>query len=814
MLTTATINAAQELAFEYVAYTNRHVFLTGKAGTGKTTFLHRVKREVTKRTAVVAPTGVAAINAGAQTIHSLFTLPLGFIPPGQKIERMYQLSRQKRGVLRNIDLLIIDEISMVRADVLDAIDTTLQSVRNNMQPFGGVQLLMIGDLHQLAPVVRGPEGDKVLEHYDSPYYFSAKVMARAAPVNIPLTHIYRQKDGDFIDLLNKVRNNELDDEVVSLLNSRYRPESSSPDEEGAITLTSHNRTATTINKQKLARQPGLEYVFDAEVKDKFPESMFPNDRKLQFKVGAQVMFNRNDTQEQRYYNGKIGRITNIEDETITVRCPDEEALSVLPVIWENMQKSVDELSGELKDKTIGTYRQHPLRLAWAITIHKSQGLTFEKLSIDAADSFTHGQVYVALSRCRTFGGITLRSRINRRSVRTDKLVADHSKAAELNKPTPDDLAADRLKFQFVCLNQLFDFTEVSRQATHVAAIFGHPQTVITGGGKEVFRTLREELDRDLVIVGLKSRKHLAKLRAAGKNPEQDESVQQWLATAAGYFNKYLAGPLGQRLTSFTYVCENKSVQARLDEGLEELRRGYFIKRQLFAWVASGFTALEYLNTRLKARYDFDRLGRAVSTDTKPVRTTADDGEHAELLNQLKQWRKERADELQIPAYRVASNAVLGAISTFRPVTESALLKVKGIGKRKAAEHGDDILRIVKLHNVRKGSSANQRTGGAGTESNGIVPTKQGSALALLQEGIPVAEVAQRRGVKVETMFNYVANWVRDGELTARGVLGSARHEELASFLEGYTLTDMGVLAERGRGRFVVGEIKVGLVGRE
>ena len=502
MNSSSSTNHSLELAFDYVAHTDRNIFLTGKAGTGKTTFLHRVRREVPKQMAVVAPTGVAAINAGAQTIHSLFSLPLGFLPPGRAIRRKRRISSKKIATLRAIDLLIIDEISMVRADVLDAIDATLQTVRGNRRAFGGVQVLMIGDLHQLPPVVTRDEVGLMDEHYATPYYFGARVLANAEMVSISLTHIYRQRDAAFIELLNGVRNNNLTDKTLSALNARYRRGFSPADTDGYITLTSHNATARRINQRRLAAREGQVHEFKAIVTGAFPPSMYPNDPVLHFKVGAQVMFNRNDSQHGAYYNGKIGRITAIRKAVIEVRCEGEPApIQVHPITWDNVRYDAGGDTGAVAEQPIGSYVQHPLRLAYAITIHKSQGLTFEKVVIDAADSFTHGQVYVALSRCKTLEGVVLTSKLRRASVLTDRLVADHSRTTDRNQPTSVELAEDRRRYQFSCLERLFDFQDLQRRATELMRLLTGPAAVMQGNGVREFAELREELQRGLIRVG-------------------------------------------------------------------------------------------------------------------------------------------------------------------------------------------------------------------------------------------------------------------------------------------------------------------------
>jgi hypothetical protein len=472
-------NPQLELAYQYVSQTKRHIYLTGKAGTGKTTFLHRVKAEVTKHMAVVAPTGVAAINAKGQTIHSLFQLPFGLLRPGDTRSKGRKFSKKKVRLLNSLDLLVIDEVSMVRADVLDGIDEVLRHIRRTDEPFGGIQLLMIGDLHQLPPVVRDDERRDLLRMYDTSYFFGSRALKEVNLATIELTHIYRQSDEQFINLLNRVRNDNMDDEVFATLNERYRPDTDSAS--GAITLTSHNNAANQINTSKLRQLDGIQSDFRAKVIGKFPESMYPNSINLSFKVGAQVMFNRNDS-DKAYYNGKIGAITAIKDQLITVRCSgDDGVICVNPITWENISYEMNTLTKKVSDNVIGKYTQHPLRLAWAITIHKSQGLTFEKVIIDAADAFAHGQVYVALSRCKTLEGIILRSRIGEQSVKTDRVISNYSEDNANNQPTKADLAADKRAFQRDCLRELFGCRELhDASAALRRALFEHENGLQSG----------------------------------------------------------------------------------------------------------------------------------------------------------------------------------------------------------------------------------------------------------------------------------------------------------------------------------------------
>jgi len=403
------VNHELQLADNFVRHTGCNIFLTGKAGTGKTTFLRNLHRNTAKRMIITAPTGVAAINAGGVTLHSFFQLPFGPFVPGSEAyesgkQRQFRFSREKKQIIKSLDLLVIDEISMVRADLLDAVDAVLRRHRRNNLPFGGVQLLMIGDLHQLSPVVKRDEWQLLKQYYRSVYFFSSNALDNTELVTIRLKHIYRQSDPYFINLLNRVRDNRLDASTAADLNRRYIP-GFEPDEDlGYITLTTHNRNADSINQTRLSALTGRKYSFRAEISGDFPEYIYPTPADLLLKEGAQVMFVRNDSSaEKLYYNGKIGKISAISNENISVVCPGSpKEIVVEPVTWENIKYTVNKETGEIQEEITGEFRQYPLKLAWAITIHKSQGLTFDRAIIDARAAFAHGQVYVALSRCKSF----------------------------------------------------------------------------------------------------------------------------------------------------------------------------------------------------------------------------------------------------------------------------------------------------------------------------------------------------------------------------------------------------------------------------
>ncbi len=438
-------NTAFMQAVSFVNHTNRNIFLTGKAGTGKTTFLKYIRQHSYKKMAVAAPTGVAAMNAGGTTLHSLFWLPFGMYIEDYELawndedshiynrRRLFgkvKLTKQRRALLQEIDLLVIDEVSMLRADTLDAIDAILKNVRRDARPFGGLQILFIGDMYQLPPVVKEREREIMGKHYPSPFFFDANILREHPPILLELKKIYRQSEQVFIDILNDIRNNRCTPEQLERLNDYYQPDFVPPADEPYITLTTHNHRADAINKRELDALSGKSMQMKAIVKDDFTEGSFPVDEVLEIKEGAQVMFVRNDSgEERRYYNGKIGfvRHIDIEDGVVTVGFANgDEDVRVRREVWENIKYNYDKAEDKIHEEVLGTFSQFPLRLAWAITIHKSQGLTFDQAIIDAGASFAPGQVYVALSRLRRLDGLILYSRIPAHSIRTDHQVTQFS----------------------------------------------------------------------------------------------------------------------------------------------------------------------------------------------------------------------------------------------------------------------------------------------------------------------------------------------------------------------------------------------------
>ena len=480
---TMQMNQQFDLAFNFLQNTGTHLFLTGKAGTGKTTFLKRLKEVSPKRMIVVAPTGVAAINAGGVTIHSFFQLPFGpYIPSANKAGSQSnnfsnKFSRDKINIIRSMDLLVIDEVSMVRADLLDAISDVLCRYKDHSKPFGGVQLLLIGDLQQLAPVAKDEEWNLLKEHYASTFFFDSKALSESTYFSIELTHVYRQSDSVFINLLNNIRENCFDDETLRMLNQRYVPDFRPDDKLGYITLTTHNYQAQQINKRKLAELPGKSYRFTAEINNDFPEYSYPTDDNLELKCGAQVMFVKNDSSgDHRYYNGKIGKIVFINPNKITVVGEDGNEIQVEKETWSNVKYTINPETKEITETIAGTFSQYPLKTAWAITIHKSQGLTFEHAIIDASAAFSHGQVYVALSRCKTLEGLVLSSPITRNAMIKDLRIQEFSSSVADKQPGKEQLEKAQQHYFEELVTDLFNFTSIQQRLQYAAyMVYTHLQ---------------------------------------------------------------------------------------------------------------------------------------------------------------------------------------------------------------------------------------------------------------------------------------------------------------------------------------------------
>lgn len=690
-----------ETAERYVKATGRSVFLTGKAGTGKTTFLKYITRTTAKRYVVLAPTGVAAINAGGSTIHSFFQLPLcPYLPDVKELVTEYQmperyrsLRKERARIIRTLDLLIIDEISMVRADLLDAVDMTLRRYRRSEKPFGGVQLLMIGDAQQLSPVVKESERYYMEKVYPSPYFFHSKALSRLSYVTIELQKVYRQRDPDFVDILNAVRDNRLTLPLLEKLNARVGARISS-DDDGAepIRLTTHNAQADEVNMRKMDELPDAPMQFVAEIEGEFPENSYPAEEVLTLKSGAQVMFLRNDSEGQ-YYNGKLGRVEDVMEGMVTVSDEDGMMINVVPVEWENSQYSLDDNTGEIRQSVVGVFRQLPLRVAWAITIHKSQGLTFDKVIIDAASAFAFGQVYVALSRCRSLGGISLCTPLSTTAIYSDQHVSEFNALIPPPESVRSALEAEELHFVFDQLRDLFCFEQVKKASGWLLKLWREKIEELYPAEYQRLMDTRRKLD-DVSKVAETFKLQLHKIES--RKPLDFEYLNERLAKASAYFLPVVEEAREVFTDASLLEIDNKETRKKVKEASDELLTALDILCRSFEDINSGECTIESL-CRIRTECLLEE--RKAPSKRRLKKLERKEGEtgavNEELRERLQQWRTERFKADNVPAYTIMHQSTLLEIASLMPVTKAGLMAIKGFGEAKFRKYGEELLAICR-----------------------------------------------------------------------------------------------------------------------
>lgn len=643
-------NPAMQLAADYLQSTNTVVFLTGKAGTGKTTFLQNLRQSSKKKLAVVAPTGVAAINAGGMTVHSLFQLPFGPIIPGSNAQPEMSYSDEKKALLGSLELLIIDEISMVRPDVLDQVDLILRNIKDNDFPFGGVQLLLIGDLSQLSPIIRDEEWAMLRRYYATPYFFSSLVLQKTAYVRIELDKVFRQKEQAFLDILNEVRNQTIGQRSLALLNERYVPGFRPTAEDPYITLTTHNAITQQINAEFITALASEPIEYKATIRGDFPKDAYPTDVELLLKIGAQVMFVKNDSSaEKRYYNGKLGTVIGLTSDTVTVQSGSQE-IEVQALEWTNVkyQMSGDELS----ESNAGTFAQIPLKLAWSITIHKSQGLTFDKAIIDVSEAFTHGQAYVALSRCRSLSGMVLRNPISAGNIISDPAVTRFNANAKLLQPDSEQLLRDKEAYRLFLLSELFNFNGLARRS-------------------ERFLYMMPDLQPTVLDIAR---------RSAGQLANYDtERIQKAAAYFQGKLSK-ITEQLPRQLPDF--IGQSKEMAAKADELINWLLARLTL---LEHFAQAEFTADAYMDLQNRKSAPSDYL-RAL---TAPVNEA--------LYQQILDWREITATKEKVMPGMILSEKTAVAIAEKLPPTLKALSAIKGVGPQKTSSYGAAIIGLIRAY---------------------------------------------------------------------------------------------------------------------
>ena len=703
----STSNPELDLAWRIVENTGMHMFLTGKAGTGKTTFLKELKRRSPKRMVVTAPTGIAAINAEGMTLHSFFQLPFApYIPDtvfnAGKDAYRYRFSKEKIRIIRSIDLLVIDEISMVRADLLDAVDSVLRRYRSSHLPFGGVQLLMIGDLQQLAPVVKAEEWELLSKHYDTPYFFSSRALAETQYATIELKQTYRQTDAHFLNLLNRVRTNTADRRVLEELNRRYKPQFVPPTEERYIRLTTHNILAQNINERELGKIDRPTFVFNAVITGKFPEYSYPTDETLTLKQGAQIMFVKNDrSPEKRYFNGMIGEITAIDEKGFYVRSKDyPEEIRVEQEQWDNSRYTLNEKTMEITEEIEGTFSQFPVRLAWAITIHKSQGLTFSHAIIDAHDSFAHGQVYVALSRCRTLEGMVLSTPLGSGAIICDNTVERYTSGIERRTPSGDNIGEWEKRYFHQLLSELFGFSQVSQCFEDVQRLLVehfhrlYPQTL------ERFNALSPVLQEKITDVSLRFANQYTRLVSEQADFASSTLLQQRLMQGATYFAQELL-PFVELAQGLSLPTDNKTLKKRVDETTDKFRHAVSLKHSLLEHVREhGFQTGDYLKRKaiLALEAEEEETSAPAKKSAKKSKETKlevpEDILYPNLYKHITTWRGKKAKEAGLPAYCILQQKAILGIVNLLPDTPKALHRIPYLGKVSIEKYGDELLEII------------------------------------------------------------------------------------------------------------------------
>ena len=681
--------SVQDLVLKFLEETNQPIFLTGKAGTGKTTFLHHVKTATKKNYAVVAPTAVAAINAGGSTIHSFFQMPMGPLVFASEQPLNLRLNREKMALLIRLDLLIIDEISMVRCDTLDYIDKMMRQIKGSAQAFGGIQVLMIGDLFQLPPVWE-KDWPILSRYYDGPFFFNSKVLRQTKSVTFELTEIYRQTDKLFISLLNHIRNGDVNETILKPLNVHINPELNKAELQDHITLSTHILSVQNINQERLAALTTEPFVFKADISGDFPADAYPADAELVLKVGAQVMFIKNDSSgKKQYYNGRTATVTGLSSSSVTVVFLDDHTtLEVQRETWQNVKFAISVTESNVNETNVGAFVQYPLRLAWAITIHKSQGLTFEKVVIDVASAFAAGQTYVALSRCRTLEGIVLKSEIKPNNVKTDASIRAFMAGETQTPPTLIDLETAKEACYQNMVGDVFNFAVLDYAWKHftnslLPNMGAHVDTVkinemSTIVSKELSRNGRRFVDKEILP------NKAALTGGAGVSKER-------MKIAVDFFH-----PLLISLRNFTEELFQKI--ANLDHEAEFYTSYNYLQAILLskqAMLESAVLQNSYFEVLLKGQDALIKYKPAAKNWHPKNEPKELEVSNPELYHQLLDWRKKTADSQGVPEYTLVSERVLREIAKKAPRNLSQISQIKNFGVARAKEHGEALTQIVR-----------------------------------------------------------------------------------------------------------------------
>ena len=805
-------NEVFDLAFRFITETSENIFLTGKAGTGKTTFLKYLHENCSKNIIVAAPTGVAAINAGGVTLHSLFQLPFHpFLPTAASKSELLgkmKFNRRRQEILRKMELLVIDEISMVRCDTMDAIDTILRSVRRKHElPFGGVQLLCIGDLYQLPPVAQRHEWNILQEYYSSEFFFDSYVVKEQMPMLIELNKIYRQKEDSFVYLLNKVRNNQMNADDFEDLHQRYFP-SFRPDlEEKYITLTSHNNQADQINARELHKLSAGSVTYQAIIEDDFPENMYPAEGELILKAGAQVMFLKNDTVEKKYFNGKIGVIKSLTLDEIIV-ASDGFEINVAKETWENSRYTLNRDDGKLEQEVLGTFTQFPLRLAWAITIHKSQGLTFEKVMIDAGAAFSSGQVYVALSRCTSLDGIVLLSKIPAAAIYSNDHVINGQKTLTPKGSLAERFEGARQIFTQQLLEDIFSFNEINSLVNVLAFQLNEQKDKLNTDADKWINELKSSFTVERNI-GLKFLSQTGSLMKQESMIEKNAALQKRINDAANYFApKFLA--FQDKVQNHPLITEHREASNIVDEYLNQLLLALHLQNYYLTYCKESFSVTAFL--RHKIKYELPRL--KVSAYASGKKQPYTDVSNKELFDSLKRWRDRIVEESDLPIYLVANQNALKEIATYLPFTKKELMQLSGFGKAKAEKYGDEILDMVQDYCRRNDIKSNI----AAKEANPKSERKEKSpeqktptnilSFNLFKEGKSIAEIAKERNMTTGTIEGHLASFIASKQININDLVSAEKQGLIKEAAKIYGKESFKMLKENLPEHITYGELRM------
>ncbi|MEI9943827.1 MAG: helix-turn-helix domain-containing protein [Chitinophagaceae bacterium] len=805
-----TSNELFQLAASLVNQSGRSIFLTGKAGTGKTTFLKYIRENCHKQMAIVAPTGVAAINAGGVTIHSFFQLPFSpFVPEvkehhGELFSRgitkneetvnkhslvsRLRFNHDKRKVLQQLELLIIDEISMVRCDMMDAIDTVLRFVRKRpYERFGGVQLLFIGDMFQLPPVIKDAEWKMLSDYYNSPYFFDSLVIREEPPLYIEFDKIYRQSEEKFIRVLNQVRNNEMDEEGMEILESRHQPAFHRAKDDGYIILTTHNEQARNTNMSALSELTTPTYKYEAEIKSDFPENAYPADEVLHLKLGAQVMFIKNDTADRgkRYFNGKIGTVIKLESDKIFVQCKDEEEIEVSKEKWDNIRYTLNKTSQTMEEDVLGSFSQYPLRLAWAITIHKSQGLTFEKAIIDAGEAFAPGQVYVALSRCTSLGGLILKSKLKTARLFTDQRIVQFSQNISSSSKLQQELKDARRDYYEKLLIASFDFRIAATNANEMEKYLLENNSSFNSEAIDWMNKVLQRVNA-LQEMAVKFHHWIKGQFALPENPEENKTLQERTIKAAAHFAGEIEDIIKEMQQS-PAVTDSKLHAKEYNDGLKEIFAELAATKYLLQGFGNGMDTETW--HRRKRSFVLPSFSVNAYAGVSEQRT---DSPHPALFMQLKKVRDAICSRKDLPVYIVAGSNTLDEMARYLPQTLAELKKISGFGDAKVQQYGQQFLDVILeySHEHDLSSLINEKSPKKERKERTGPAKKKGDTYAesfkLHQEGKTVAAIAKERNLTVQTVEGHLAKFVRSGEIKISDLVSREKIVLIEAALKDYT----------------------------